>query len=352
MTKISLPLKKIITGLSLTALLASPLLTQKVLAQTSNNNELTGTNSAISIIAIPPKKGDEGELLRLKPGEKIQTTIRVRNTSDKPLSIESFIKDFIVAEDGFTPIVVTDDVSNRWSLAKWMTITPNVNVLKPGELGQINVLIEAPADALPGGHYAMILHQPAGTKSSLTGAQGDSAAAINQQVGTLFYVVVEGPIKEQAFIQNFSFKNFSEFGPVPFSYQVDNQSDIHIKAQAKIDIYNLLGIKVGTIIPESRNIFPLMSRSFAGNWDRKWGFGQYTAKLSVAYGEAGQVALASTKFWILPIRVIIAVTVTVLFLIILFIIWKNHRNKQQQNQDQRIKELEDQLKQLEEQNRQ
>lgn len=316
--------------------------------------DLFSTGSAnvdvVSIVAIPPKKGDEGELLRLKPGGKIQTTIRVRNTSAKTLTLESFVKDFIVAEDGFTPVVVTEDVSNRWSLADWMTITPNVHTLNPGELGQINVLIEAPADALPGGHYAMVLHQPNnGVNQKAGDPQQNSNTAINQQVGTLFYVVVEGPIKEQAFIQNFSFKNFSEFGPVPFYYQVDNQSDVHIKAQARIDIYNMLGVKVGTITPEAKNIFPLMSRAFEGTWDKKWGLGQYTAKLSVAYGNSGQITLANTKFWILPIRLILTITISFLFIVIIIIMIRNKKNSGQ-NQNKRIKELEIQLKELERQN--
>ncbi len=301
-----------------------------------------------TIVAIPPKKGDNEEVLRVIPGEKFQTTIRVRNTSDKTLVLESIVKDFIVAEDGFTPIEVSETVSSRWSLAKWMTIAPNTNKLGPGEIAQISVLIETPEDALPGGHYAMVLHKPIGSALETIDASGtDSATAISQQVGTLFYVIVDGPINEAAFIRGLNFKKFSEFGPVPYSYMVENQSDIHIKAKTKIDIYNLLGIKVGTIVPNAKNIFPMMSRNFEGQWDRKWGFGRYTAKLVMSYGDLGQVALASTKFWIVPIRLIIII-LTIFILVSIFItIRKKKKARQEKLATEQIKDLEKKIEHLE-----
>lgn len=333
----ALVLVALVAGVSISAI--NPISTQAQEAQ-----------SATTIVAIPPKRGDNEEILRVSPGEKFQTSIRVRNTSDKALTLESFVKDFIVAEDGFTPIAVNEDVSNRWSLAEWMTIAPNTHKLGPGEIAQLQVLIEVPKDALAGGRYAMVLHRPAngGGEFAIDGsADHNSASAISQQVGTLFYVIVDGPINESAFVRLLNFKKFSEFGPVPYSYMVENQSDVHIKAQTRIDIHNILGIKVGTIVPDVRNVFPLMSREFEGEWDRKWGFGLYTARLTMSYGDLGQVALASAKFWIVPIRLIILILIITIVIATVIVMRKKKKQEQDLLAQKHIEELEKKIEYLE-----
>ncbi len=297
-----------------------------------------------TLSAIPPREGDR-EALRAEPGETIQTTIQVRNNSKEPITLRSFAQDFIVKEDGKTPIPVEDTVSNRWSLAKWMTVTPNRHTLNPNEKAEMAVVIEVPEDALPGGHYAMVIHEPLGVTDIPVSDQ--SASAINQRVGTLFYVIVEGPINEEAYIREFEFKKFQEFGPVPFSFLIRNQSDIHIRPMMNIDIFNMLGQKVDSIKVEGNNIFPLNARDFAGKWDRVWGFGLYTAKLTAAYGTSGQVATASANFWIIPVRIILAILFTILLLVAVVIAVKRYTENKMHEEQQKLAEMQQKLEQYE-----
>jgi hypothetical protein len=300
----------------------------------------------VTLTAIPPRAGTD-ELLKGKPGEKIQTKIRVRNNSDETISLESIIKDYIVKDDGVTPIPVEEDVSNRWSLAAWMVVTPNQHNLAPRETAQISVLIEIPDDALPGGHYAMVLHRPA----SLVAAEDQqSASAINQQVGTLFYVIVDGPINEEAFIRNFTFKKFQEFGPIPFSFKVDSQADIHISPTFKIDIFNMFGKQIDSFSLESQNIFPYTTRSFDGLWRQQWGFGLYKAQITMSFGQAGNLGIASSQFWILPITLIITVLIIILVIIAMTIAIRRHLKHKQQAQQVEIQQLQEKVDQLEEEN--
>jgi len=291
------------------------------------NSALAQTDSSRSLTAIPPRKG-ETEPLRGSPGETITTEIRLRNTSNETMTVETFMKDFIVAEDGKTPIPVDISVPNRWSMSAWTTLAPNYHIIEPREIVQLSIKIEIPEDAMPGGHYAMAIHQPTNkTEEQVNGQGGQSGSSVNQQVGTLFYLIVEGPISEVAFIRHFYFRNFQEFGPVPYSFDIENQSDIHIKPQSSIAIFNLFGKQVATLTHEPKNIFPLMSRGFEGEWDTKWGFGLYKAVLTTSYGSSGQIAVASTKFWILPIKLIITILAIILAGIITFIIKRNKKDK-------------------------
>ena len=268
----------------------------------------TAENS-ISLTAIPPRIGDLGEI-KIKPGEKFQTTIRVMNSSVKDIEIESFVKDFVIDNDAKTPIQIRESVDNRWSLASWIAIGQSRQTLKAGKSGNVNVLIEVPKDARPGGHYAMVIHQPAGSASP---SKEPASTGVNQQVGSLIYVMVEGNISEEAFIRDFAFTpNLAEFGPMAFSYGIDNESDIHIRPNATIEIYNLFNQKIDTIAVETQNVFPGTQRAFSGVWGVNWGFGPYKAILNVSYGTKGKMVSAQATAWLFPLSIIIAALILIL----------------------------------------
>ena len=98
---------------------------------------------AVTLTVKPVRIGDDNSLL-LAPGEKKQIQVKVENNSEMDLEIESQVFDFIVDEDGSTPIPVTDQLDNRWSLASWITLAPAFNYLQAGGSATVNVLIEVP----------------------------------------------------------------------------------------------------------------------------------------------------------------------------------------------------------------
>jgi hypothetical protein len=329
----------LVLGLIMIAGLSTPAFTQAQTAQPANN-----ISDSITLTAMPPRLGDDNDL-SAAPGEKIQTTIKVRNNSDKAFTINTAVDDFIIGEDGETPIAITEDVIYRWSLKSWLILAPEFQILQPKQTGIINVIIDIPDDALPGGHYAMVTHKPVGLNGEKF--QDESASKISQRVGTLMYVLVEGPINEEAFVRDFSMPNFTEYGPVPFSFTVDNQSDIHIKPDISIEIYNIFGIKVDTIVVGSKNVFPMVGRNFSGEWDQIWGTGFYKAKLMMAYGTEGSITIANTSFWLLPITLLIAVLIVIITLIVIFIATRRHLLYRNNTEKQRMEMLEEKISQLE-----
>ena len=305
--------------------------------------EFVSTDTAVTITAIPPRVGDQ-EYIKLAPGEKEQVQLRIRNNSTQPINIRTTARDFMLDLDGQTPIPLTDqELTSRWSLADWLLIAPVEQTVGPQSTVAVSVLIEVPEDALPGGHYAMVTHEPV---SGISNPTDESASAISQKVGSLFYVVVDGLIHEEAFIRDFTFPKFTEIGPVDFSFYVDNQSDIHIRPQATVEIYNIFNQKIDTIPVESKNVFPLYNRAFSGQWDRVWGHGFYTAKLILSYGEQGNIAIASTSFWLLPLKLLLTALLIVLVLVAMGISIRRHILHKNQNKDQHIKELEQQVAKL------
>lgn len=347
MTKTTCPKisTKIITGMLLCFLVISgtlpfPSLTS---AQVITNE--------IRVVASPTRVGDDRSLL-LQPGEKRQITLKVRNVSSQPIDALTLVQDFILDEDGSTPIPVelADGVSNRWSLANWVTIVPNSQTLQPNETAQLNALIEVPTDALPGGRYAMVVHEPlpVGTAQDVLNQVESTASEsrVNPKVGTLLYVIVDGPINEAAFIRDFSFPKFTEYGPVPFTMIVDNQSDIHITPKISVDIYSLFGQKVATIPLETKNVFPVTSREFSGEWDKVWGTGFYRAEVTMSFGEQGQVAMARTSFWFFPATLVIGIGAGLLGLLAITLAVRRHLLHRAMLDKKRIQSLENQVAHL------
>jgi len=169
---------------------------------------------------------------------------------------------------------------------------------------------------------------------------------VSQRTGSLLYVIVDGPINQEAYIRDLAFPKFTEIGPVPFSFTAENRSDVHIRPQIGVEIYNIFGKKVDSLDIESKNIFPLTTRDFEGQWDRIWGFGPYKAKAVMSFGD-GNVAMATTMFWLLPIKIVFAAIITILSAIVIFIAIRRHYIHRNSDERKKIEDLESKVKELE-----
>ncbi|MFC1711693.1 hypothetical protein ACFLZ1_03855 [Patescibacteria group bacterium] len=300
--KKNLPTVKLITFISL--LFAVLFLTPKISAQ-----------SSITLTAIPPRVE-----IKALPGETVQQTIKIRNDTDTELVTASEIKDFIVIDDSGTPMPVEEDVSGRWSLTSWVSMAPVKNILQPKEIAVIHLVITVPEDALPGGHYAMVLHEP--SKEGLLNS--GSSAEISQKVGTLVYLMVEGPITEKAELVKFTpDKYFKEYGPVDFEALIRNLSDIHIRPITNIAVYNMLGQNSALLNLDEVNIFPFKTRSFQSQFPGKWHLGRYKAVLTAGYGTQGNKLTGVLYFWIIPWKLILLLVLVLLLVGLVY--WKYNK---------------------------
>lgn len=300
-----------------------------------------GTAREVALTAVPPRLGDDYTLV-VKPGQTIQAAIEVRNPSNSIATVETSARDFYVGEDGETPMPVeAEDVNTRWALAKWITLTPNNETIEPRQSATILVTISVPQDALPGGRYAMILHKPvtSGADTTSTGAQ------INAQVGTLLYVVVDGDLTEDAEVESFKFTpDFLEMGPADYELKILNKSSMHIRPTGTIAITNMLGKTVGRIDIDSRNIFPESARAFNGSWNKTWGFGKYTATFTGTYGTQSNQLNGATTFWIVPVRLILAVILAVILVAVVVVATRTKYSKMLEAEEEKVRKLDEKLK--------
>jgi hypothetical protein len=303
--------------------------------------------SSLGITAIPARLGDDGSL-SVKPGETIRTQVRVRNTNAQSIQVGTIIEDFIIGDDGRTPVPVIGKNDSRWSLASWMQLSDTNQEIPAGGSQTITVTIQVPDSALPGGRYAMIMHEPrltgeAGEQNGTTAGQ----TGISQRVGTLIYLRVAGEVKEEAFLRNITIPPFQEYGPVPIKFSVENLSDIHITPTATIVIRNMFGVERARISVPAQNIFPYTMREFSSSWERVWGAGRYTAEVFVEYGESHSVIAEEFSFWLLPIKLILILLTLFLAMIGLIVFVVRHIRRRSNAKHKDVELLEHTLHQLE-----
>lgn len=330
------PLLLVVIGVALSA---------PVFAQVANMSEIQ--QAAVGLTAIPPRLGDDGSL-KAEPGQTLQTQVRVRNSSNKPIQVGTLVEDFIIGEDGRTPVPVLADTDSRWSLAHWIELSDTDQIVPAGGSQTISVVIRVPDNALPGGRYAMIMHEPrSGSDAAVKNGETNGQTGVTQRVGTLVYLRVAGQVKEEAFLRNISIPSFQEFGPVPIKFSVENLSDIHIAPVSTVVIKDIFGLQKGKIDVPSQNIFPYTMREFTTNWDRVWGFGRYTAEISVEYGEAHQVLTQSVGFWLIPVKLLLALLVLLLASIGIGVSVRRHHHHKNSVETKHIELLEERIRQLE-----
>lgn len=303
---------------------------------TSNISFAQVTQEGLS--AIPPRL----EITVKADGTSTQT-IKVRNESNKDKNISISISDFIVNDNIGTPSIVNaTEEDNRWAASNWIAVSPSSFKLKGGETKALSLIVTPPANALPGGHYAMVISIP-DNEVSVTSSTG---ASVQTNVGTLVYITIPGNIKENAVIKKFSAGKFFEFGPIDFSTTVQNLSDVHIKPAGNITITNMIGMRSFVQFnKDGTNIFPGKTRNFENQLNRKWLFGRYKAELNFTYGTTGAVATAAVFFWVIPWRFIILVA-TGLAIIIAVIIFIKKKSGGEKVAEEKVDELERELEAL------
>lgn len=292
---------------------------------------------SVSITAIPPRLE-----ANVKPGQTINTTLKIRNESDSTQTYTINLTDFIVSDTVGTPIPVTQIIAGRYASSSWIK-TPKIITVDSKTTQPVNITITAPIDAAPGGHYALLTYQLSDAKPSEFGRTG---SVINPQTGTLFYITVPGNVTQSALISSFKTDKFHEFGPVNFDIQVKNNSDIHVAPQGKLVITDFLNNVVSTQTISMANIFPGSTRDAFAKWDQKWGYGRYSANLELTYGTAGTVINSTILFWLFPIRLVIYILVLVISLLSAIIIVKGRQSRHQHELEAEVEELKKELQNL------
>ncbi len=259
-------------------------------------------------------------------GQAWKSELRVINVNTYPITVYPQVVNFAPqGEDGRgTLIPVFREETSGQTLAEWLQV-PSEGVLIPAQqTAYIEIGVNIPDNAPPGGHYAAIL---VGTKPPES--EQSSVVQTAQYVTSLFFVRVAGDVTEQGDIREFvAEKSLVQHPEVTLAMRFENTGNVHIQPQGDITIFNMFGQERGMIPINHQthfgNVLPDSIRKFTFTWKGETAFydiGRYRAVATLGYGDDTKKYVTSTTyFWVFPYTIIGSILL-VLYVFVRIIIW-------------------------------
>lgn len=297
--------------------------------------------SSLTLSVAPARQS-----LTIDPGESTAVVVKFFNNSDTPISGNIKVADFIVEDKEGSPTFIEDTASfsTRFAAAGWVQLASEKATLPANDKVSVQVKINVPLDAKPGGRYFAVYFEPtSAVPQEAETALGEGVSAVAPRVAALVYLRVSGPIEENANLIRFSAPSFLEYGPVAVETEILNLGNYHIKPLGVITLTDMFGQIKDEVKLSETNIFPDASRIYKSEIGKKWMLGKYTLNLTAPYGEGGKVLTAATSLWLFPWRVALAIILGIIIVITLIIItWKGLRKKEKELE----KKLEEEISEI------
>lgn len=286
-----------------------------VFAATSSTTNTSNTNGAGQALEIAPP------LLTLtaNPGQTVKATLQLRDVAKTDLIVTNDVNDFVASGETGTPKILTDkdDINNPFTLKSWITPLPSFQ-LSPGKIQTLNISINVPANASPGGHYGVIRFT--GTPPKLEG----TGVSLSASLGALVLLTVNGNLKHKLSVEQFATTDANnkptgifESAPINFEVRLKNTGNVQEQPTGSIMVTDMFGKTLGGVninVPP-HNILPDSIRKFTAVMDKtvigsKHLFGRYRAELNVSYGGGKQTVLTDhITFWVIPYKLIAAIII-------------------------------------------
>lgn len=245
-----------------------------------------------------------------KPGESLQTTVKLTNQTNVPLPIKGTVRDFIPTED------VSSESSSAYQASEWFHLEPKDFILQPREEKEITVSITAPRDAEPGGHYATVYFEPLIPKGAVSAGSTLSLA----RVGSLVFLIAPGDIQEKLEIRNISLPSYQSLGPAKIGIHIENTGNLHLVPTATVRVTNMFGKEVAQLKTNILTILPGTEREITAEWERRYLWGRFTFEGEILYGsEVAKIPIEKRAIWIVPWHLTIlglALLTTILYIVI------------------------------------
>jgi len=268
--------------------------------------------------------------LEVAPGSAAHGEVQLMNSADQERIYYVTTQNFVAkGEDGQQDFLPEEQKSG---LATWILPERRTVTLQAGQTFSLNYVVNVPANAEPGGHYAALFF------SDQPGSDTGSAVGVGAKVGVLFLLRVPGDIQESVRVE--SFRTASDrltSLPAYFELRLRNLGNVHVRPEGTVVMRNMFGSVVGkvpvnprqaVVLPNSirrfdpawANTFEIEQGGFFAALKNEWknfAIGRYTAEVDAQYGAQKQALSAKTTFWVFPWHVLLLIALGIILLIVL-----------------------------------
>ncbi|MFA5030802.1 MAG: hypothetical protein WC495_04390 [Patescibacteria group bacterium] len=300
-----------------------------------------GWGHVASALTVTPPLSE----LQLVPGETTKTKIKLYNETQNPVTLYAEAVNFSAAGETGNPTY--DFTAEKIGLSTWINVTPDPIHIEAGNSAEVPVTINTPADAEPGGHYAVVFF------SENPPADG-SQVSIGTKVGTLYLAEVAGDITESGQIVEFltGASTYSRL-PVDFIVRFKNTGSVHLRPTGEITVKNIFGkISDTTHVNVTKSAtLPDQIRKYEAEWTKNvidestatgmrafwqeyknemhnFAFGRYSATaVMTAQATIAVQDTATTQFWVIPWHILLVDGfVLIIFVLLLILIIKKYNS--------------------------
>ena len=264
-------------------------------------------------IKVWPTKVD----MTIDDGGQAERIINVQNEGDETIDVRAYVMDFTIDKDN--EFIFSEPGHESYSASKWLSVNCADFELAPGESQEVEVVIAAPADIEPGGHYAALFFETVPSVNQ----EGVTIAA---RIPSLFYITVPGvtdaDVVADADIVSLILPGFIEKGPVEVGVVVENSGNVHLTIAAKAYFSDLFGgnseLDLGqvTVLPDGEG-------TLTGSWQEAPFIGRVRANFVIGYFDQHEELFNKSQrgeFWVIPWKHLAAIVAVAIFLVLLIVL--------------------------------
>ena len=249
--------------------------------------------------------------VNLDPGEEKKVELEVINRTGATRLFKIVVEDFKGSRDPNTTTVLLGDERGPYSLKDYVLPEVSEFEIETGKKAVVSIAIKIPEDAEPGGLYGTAL---------ITSLSGRDATPLITRAGALFFVRVNGEVRESGRLTEFAAKGeksvYFDKGPDQFSLLFENDGSVHLNPYGEIVIKNSLGVTVDEIEVAPYFAMPDSIRLREVQWNRNILLGRYTAVAKINRGYDDIVDELSVSFWVLPLGMIVGGFAAIVFFVL------------------------------------
>jgi len=256
--------------------------------------------------------------IRLNPGEQIVKILTVTNRYGKEMEFKIEIEDFAGSNNVQEPLVLLGQEKGPYSLRDFLHPETVEFKLQHGDRISVPITIIIPKDSQPGGLYGSIIvsTKPVVKPNLIDASTSNGNITIVSRLASLFFVRVNGQVKEEGKISNFSVdKSFYTQPNIIFKTLFENSGNIYLNPYGLLKIENIIGSKVDEIKIDPYFVMPGSVRQKEFITKRSIMFGRYKATLQMNRGYENIVDERAVFFWVLPWKIVSMIILIVFFVV-------------------------------------
>lgn len=268
---------------------------------------------------MPPKV-----YMNLDKGKSYDQKFEIRNDSEGKVTFYIEKSDLYAENETGTPVFIDRADGDSFSLSKWMTFDKNTITLSKGEVGAVNVKINVPENAEPGGHYGAIWFSTVPAEQSA----GSNVAIGTNFIGQLI-VNVNGEVYRDVVIEDFRpEKTIYTSLPIKFKLKIVNNGNTHFEPVGRLKITNRITKKEYNIQLNQKNqvVLPKLTREYEEIWREDEEDNDVIPKIGlydVEYRLAGDLPFVTNNnvkrsVWVLPPKIVIGFIAIIITLVLVF----------------------------------